>query len=347
MRVRATPALTLLLLAPFVGEVISTSTSLFALPLPHVGAFAMALYGGGALLIREAVRRRGLSMTGLLLLGAAYGVFEEATVVGSWFAPEFSDTAAAAAYSRVWGTNAINAVHLTLFHSVVSIWTSITLVELLFPDRRMTPWAGRRGLGAAASGLLVILVMSLLGDPFFPIPVPQLLAACALTGLLVALALRSRQGVPAPVGPWPVVPSRVPPAPGRTSRRRRSAVLVIAAATGAHFLLVWTLPESAVPWPLGLVIDLLPLAGALLYCRGLPLQPTEHRDLTVITGVLSPLIVLDVLLGLGGRIDLLLTAAISAGGLAWIRGRTHRRVRPEPTGQRRPPDLTEPAGHPR
>ncbi|MBI4943326.1 MAG: hypothetical protein HY830_21475 [Actinobacteria bacterium] len=329
MRLRLTPALTLLLLAPFVGEVISTSTSLFALPLPQIGGFAVVLYGGGALLVREVVRRLGLGVTGLLLLGAAYGVFEEALVVRSWFAPEFSGTAADAAYSRVWGTNVDNAVHLTLFHSVVSIWTSITLVELLFPDRRATPWAGRRGLAAAAAGLVVVLALSLATDAFFPVPVPQFLAACALTGLLVALALRTRRQVSTPASSMPAASAPAQP-PARTTYRTPAAVLVVASATAAHFVLIWSLPRSTVPWPLGLLLALLPLAGALAWCRRLRLQPPEHRALAVIVGVLAPLVLLDVLLGLGGRIDLLLTAAISIAGLAWIAARTNRRLRPVP-----------------
>ncbi|WP_088282042.1 hypothetical protein [Kineosporia sp. A_224] len=324
MRLRLTPALTLLLLAPFVGEVISTSTSLFALPLPQIGGFAVVLYGGGALLVREVVRRLGLGVTGLLLLGAAYGVFEEALVVRSWFAPEFSGTAAEAAYSRVWGTNVNNAVHLTLFHSVVSIWASITLVELLFPDRRTTPWARRRGLAAAAAGLVAVLALSLATDAFFPVPLPQFLAACALTGLLVALALRRRGRVPTPAASTPA------PLPARTSYRTAAAVLAVAVATAGHFVLIWSLPHSAVPWPLGLSLAVLPPTAALLYCRRLRLQPPEHRALAVIVGLLAPLVLLDVLLGLGGRIDLLLTAAISIAGLAWIAARTHRQLRPVP-----------------
>lgn len=321
MRLRLTPALTLLVLAPFVGEVISTSTSLFALPLPQTGGFAVVLYGGGALLVREVARRLGLGLTGLLLLGAAYGVLEEALVMRSWFAPEFSGTAAEAAYSRVWGTDVNNAVHLTLFHSVVSIWTSITLVELLFPDRRTTPWAGRRGLAAAAAGLLVVLVLSLATDAFFPVPVPQFVAACALTVLLVAIALRRREQVPTPAA------ATAAPLPARSAP---AAVLAVAVATAAHFVLVWTLPHSAVPWPLGLVLVVLPPTAALLYCRRLRLRPPDDQALTVVVGLLAPLVVLDVLLGLGGRIDLLLTAAISIAGLAWIAARTSRRPHPMP-----------------
>src|SRR5215469_219884 len=78
-------ALALFFLAPFCGEVLSTSTpptQFFFDPVNLI--FQPALYGSAALLIRETVRRRGLAWSNLLLLGAAYGILEEAMVTNTW-----------------------------------------------------------------------------------------------------------------------------------------------------------------------------------------------------------------------------------------------------------------------
>lgn len=74
------PVLVLLFLAPWLGEVLSTATSPLELLQPGRLALLAGLYGSGALLSREFARRWGLGGPGLALLGAAYGVFEEALV---------------------------------------------------------------------------------------------------------------------------------------------------------------------------------------------------------------------------------------------------------------------------
>ncbi len=77
----------LYLLAPFTGEVLSGSTPLLGFSDPFVLIWETALYGSAALLIREIARRRGLGWTSIVLLGAAYGVFEEGLVINIWFNP--------------------------------------------------------------------------------------------------------------------------------------------------------------------------------------------------------------------------------------------------------------------
>ncbi|HVV71774.1 MAG TPA: hypothetical protein VHI52_09795, partial [Verrucomicrobiae bacterium] len=71
------PVLTLLLLSPTIGELLSGSSPPLQFFNPIALALLVCLYGCGALLIRETVARRGLNSTGLLLLGAAYGIVEE------------------------------------------------------------------------------------------------------------------------------------------------------------------------------------------------------------------------------------------------------------------------------
>ena len=71
---RYAPIFTLLVLAAFVGEVLFGVTPLSRLPLFLV---QVGMYGGGALMIREIVRQRGLSSWWLVALGLAYGIVEE------------------------------------------------------------------------------------------------------------------------------------------------------------------------------------------------------------------------------------------------------------------------------
>src|SRR5260370_16357847 len=77
------PVVTLLLLAPLIGEVLFGAVPLSRLPFGLLGL--VGLYGGGAILVREVVRRRRLSSLWLVVLGLAYGIVEERTVLHSFF----------------------------------------------------------------------------------------------------------------------------------------------------------------------------------------------------------------------------------------------------------------------
>lgn len=311
---RPPPAFAILLIAPFVGEVLSTATSIFEFPHPLVLVSEAALYGGGALLIREVARRRGLRLLGLLLLGAAYGIYEEALLVRSWFAPEFMPNAAASAYSRVWETNVLEATHLTLFHAAVSIGCSIAIVELLYPARQGEAWASKLWLFVAAVMLAALVPLTLLPvEGFFTPRWPQMAAAGMLASVVIAVALRCTQ----PVTERPDHRSRPRPA-----RRPTSLALVTLAAASAHFFIVWLAHLTPLPWPAGLALALAVAWGG--FWIGLRVAPLDRdlRRLGAVVGLVLPLVLVNVALGWGGRPDALITAAVGVGGLVWVWRRT-------------------------
>ena len=97
------PAVTLLLLAPWCGEVLSTATPPLDWLLPWNLALVVALYGAGALGCRELAVRWGLGVPGLALLGAAFGVLVEGLVDRYWFDPAYAHDTGVGAYSTVGG----------------------------------------------------------------------------------------------------------------------------------------------------------------------------------------------------------------------------------------------------
>src|SRR5690349_10616134 len=88
-RLRTWPALLTLFLLPGVtAEMLTGSTPVLVyLTNPFSLITNTLIYGSGAILIREVARRRGLGWTSILLMGAAYGVFEEGLVVNTWANP--------------------------------------------------------------------------------------------------------------------------------------------------------------------------------------------------------------------------------------------------------------------
>ena len=81
-----------------------------------------------------------------MLLGMAYGIYEEGLVVRSFFDPNWMDIGVLGSYGRLGGINCIWSISLTLFHAVVSIGLPILVVELSFPKLRDEPWLKTGGL---------------------------------------------------------------------------------------------------------------------------------------------------------------------------------------------------------
>ena len=148
------PALGLLFTAPLVAEFLLGNLPIKLLPALIVLA---PMYGGGALLIREVVRRTGRGWPSILLLGMAYGIFEEAYTTQSLFNPNYLKLnlgLLAPAYIPSLGMGAWWTLWMLMVHGLWSISTPIALVEACVPDRARTPWLGRVGLAIVVAVFL-------------------------------------------------------------------------------------------------------------------------------------------------------------------------------------------------
>jgi hypothetical protein len=193
---RNAPALTLFLLAPATAELLTGSMPPVEFFNPFTFVIIAALYGSGALLMRDAVRGWRKGYLSLLCLGVAYGIFEEGLFCKTFFDPNRSDLGPLGGYGRWLGTNWVWAIWLMLYHAVISISIPVLLVEVAFPSRRTDRWVA----GVWRVVLLVILALeALLGyyrlSAFRP-PVPHSLVTGALVVALILVAGR----LPARVG---------------------------------------------------------------------------------------------------------------------------------------------------
>src|SRR6516225_7771042 len=143
---RALPALTLVLVAPLVAEVLPGATrfsSLFVLPVE------MCVWGGGALMIRYAVRRWHLGWANMLALALALAVAEECLIQQTSLAPMVLQLKGEV-YARAWGVNYIYLLWALVYEVAFVVFLPVTLVELIFPDQREGLWVGKAGLVAVA-----------------------------------------------------------------------------------------------------------------------------------------------------------------------------------------------------
>src|SRR5271170_1262481 len=147
---RVAPAVGLFFLAPLVAEFL-----LGNLPIKLLPALVMLapMYGGGALLIRETVRRMGRGWPSILLLALAFGILEEAFATQSLFNPDYLGMhfgLLKAAYIPALGMGGWWTIFVLNLHMVWSITTPIALVEGMVPEQSKTPWLGRVGLGVTS-----------------------------------------------------------------------------------------------------------------------------------------------------------------------------------------------------
>jgi hypothetical protein len=188
---RIAPAVGLFFLAPFVAEYLLGDLTLKLLPAMIVLA---PLYGGGALLVREVVRRAGGGWPSVLLLALAYGIFEEAFTTQTLFNPNYLGMnlhLLEPAFVPALGIGAWWTVFVLTLHTVWSITTPILLAEALWPDRAEEPWLSSAGLaitiilflfGSAASTL-----MSYKRDHYVA-TTPQFAVSAVACGLVIAIA---------------------------------------------------------------------------------------------------------------------------------------------------------------
>jgi hypothetical protein len=201
-------ALALLFLSPIVGEMISGSTPPLLFVQPFALIFLPAMYGAWALLTHEVIARRRLGWGNALLLGAAFGVFQEALVVQTWFnyiSPQ-SPSHTGGTYGLVAGTSLNWALNLTIYHAVVSITVPLILVTVFFPRRAPLPWLGPKRIVLVAAWMLLLCgalafnaaFNQFVEDGYAGPPLISYLVAAAFMSLFIMLGVFVRFPAPRP-----------------------------------------------------------------------------------------------------------------------------------------------------
>jgi len=258
MRRRIPPAIVLFVLAPAVGELLSGSSPPVEFFNPFTFFLLAALYGGGAILVRELVLRWRKGWSSLFALGAAYGIIEEGLMCKSFFDPKWPDLGPLGTYGRWGSVNWVWAQGLTVYHAIFSIAIPILLVELAFPEERKRSWVSDEWLKIV--GLLFVLDI-VFGFCCFPKPeAPYYPSPLHVAGtVLVVGALIWLSKVLPPTLPIPLL-SQVP------SERKFAALGFI--STVAFFVIFWGLPNTNLPPLVTMALGaLVPLTSARFVMR--------------------------------------------------------------------------------
>jgi hypothetical protein len=147
------PAITLMVLAPLLAEVLPGATrlsSLFVLPVE------VCVWGGGALLIRYAFKRWHLSWLNVMFLALALSIAEEFLIQQTSVAPMVLQIKGII-YARAFGVNYVYLLWALIYEPVFVVFLPVYLVELIYPTRRDDLWIGKRGI-------IIVILLFLLGS---------------------------------------------------------------------------------------------------------------------------------------------------------------------------------------
>ncbi|MGD2248019.1 MAG: hypothetical protein PVF58_06405 [Candidatus Methanofastidiosia archaeon] len=139
----------LLLLSPCIAELFSGSSPFFTFFTPGVLLVYIGFYGLGALIIREIGAHKHLQYSSIILLGAAFGCWEEGVLLKSWFDPLWMGAQITSQALRVHGVSVLQPFANVVYHAVVSITAPLVLVESVSSRE---PWLSKKEL--VACGIL-------------------------------------------------------------------------------------------------------------------------------------------------------------------------------------------------
>jgi hypothetical protein len=195
---RVLPAIGLFFAAPLIAEYLPGN-----LPITMLGTLVVLapMYGGGAILIRETVRRAGRGWPSIIVLALAYGVLEEGLVTQSLFNPNYlglNQHLLQPEYIPVFGIGAWWTVFVLTLHAVWSIPVSIAMVEGLSAQSAPRPWLRGPGLALVAIlfalGSISIARFTIREDAaHFVASRSQLASTAAIIVALIVLAFRLPQ----------------------------------------------------------------------------------------------------------------------------------------------------------
>ncbi|MFI5272696.1 MAG: hypothetical protein ACHQ4H_06650 [Ktedonobacterales bacterium] len=313
------------LFAGLIPETVATSSTSPAkmIAQPISLPFICLFYGTALLLVREALLRRRLGWTGVLLLGIAFGVVNEGVAAGTWY------TVLPTGYRFIGPVDLTWIVALTIFHTFLSIVLVAAFVECAFPafaGRSLLRWPGITICAVLFGGFALLVALT---PHYRAYRLLALALACALT--LVALLLPGR-GTRVRHGPLIASASEAPPRLW-TLRLAGFGVMCL------YFVLIYLVPAIVASVARGSLladqffdIALLLLFSGLLIWRGWRWFEatsgwTARHTLALITGALTFTILMSVLLPEGWALAEPLVTLPFFVLLLWLGWRARQRDR--------------------
>ncbi len=200
-------AITLMLFATILPEMLSGNTPVDMMVKPATFLFFLAAYGLPVLCIREFAVRRNLGFIGLFLLGLSYGIVNEALLAKSLFRDTGVPVDVYESYGFSFGIQWAWAAFILPWHAVASTMLPIAFAHQALPQVANAPWLGKRLTQALAFLLFILISVFYLYEdtsalPRSPLMLGQLWAAIAALAFLSTVFPAKRIQVPPVFSRW-------------------------------------------------------------------------------------------------------------------------------------------------
>ncbi len=158
--------LTLMVCTSIFPELFTGNTPVLAFLNPGTLVFLLLGYGLYVLVVREFAVRLRLGVSGLALLGVAYGVVNEAFIAKTLITREPHPLHQFSGYLVLLGFNCAWAAVILLWHAFASVVFPVMLTYLCFPQVQNVPWVKSRHLMILSAVLAVFAIFVFLRAPY-------------------------------------------------------------------------------------------------------------------------------------------------------------------------------------
>jgi hypothetical protein len=198
---RMAPALLIMVLAPTFTELLLGGTRLSALiGFPPILGMEIAVWGGGALMLRALARKLGLGWGSLLLFGLIIAIAEEFVIQQTSLAPLVIKLKGVE-WARAGGINYVYALWALVYEAVWVVLFPTLVAEMVFPQRKQETWLSKTGLAIVMILFPIGAIMAWYGWtriarvqtfhlPIYNPPPAAILAALAVIAALFGWAIK-------------------------------------------------------------------------------------------------------------------------------------------------------------
>jgi hypothetical protein len=318
---RVLPPLILLFLAPAVSQLLSNELAPASFFTPFGLTILPLIYGGGAILIRDLVKRWHKGWASLLVLGVVYGIIREGLMLKSFFDPLWHDIDVLGYYGRWAGINWIWSIERVIYHAVISVGIPVLLTEIMFPSLRKDVWLGKW----VSIVLAILFVMNIsfgyfFGTDYEPGAVLYWLTAAAALVLFVTA--------------WRL--------PGKAEKTKDMPVMspilfwfIGFIGTIVFMVVFWALPNTDLPALVTALLAVVLTAGficLIMWLSGNTRDWDDRHRLALATGPLSIFILMTPIeeyfrTRLGSTTGMVLVGVAAILLLVWLHWRTIKRAK--------------------
>ncbi len=185
MRKETKASLILILMLPFLTELLSGNFPLSAFFTPQVLVISLIMYGFAALVLRELSVKWKVGVIGIFIIGLAYGLLNEGIAAKSLMMAEPVVDTAYLGYPLILGINLPWLAMIVVWHALHSILYPILIISYFFPDIMKKRWLNKKWLIALSVIVIALATLMFFTTPRNKSPIIYLIAYWIVIPLII------------------------------------------------------------------------------------------------------------------------------------------------------------------